>query len=535
MRLTFIGAAHEVTGSCYCLEAAGKRFLVDYGMEQGKNIFENKPLPFPAASLDFVLLTHAHIDHSGSLPKLFAQGFRGPVYTTEATAALAEIMLMDSAHIQEFEAEWRNRKGKRAGKEEFVPEFTMEDATGLIRLIESRPYRTEFSPAEGIRVRFLDAGHLLGSASIELWLREGGTEKKLVFSGDIGNLDQPLLRDPSYPEEADYVIMESTYGDRTHDTPPDYTAALAEVLQQTFDRGGNVVIPSFAIGRTQEMLYFLRQIKQDGLVHGHDGFPVYVDSPLAIEATTIFREHYAECYDEDAMALIRQGINPLQFDGLRTSVSTDESIAINADTVPKVILSASGMCDAGRVKHHLKHNLWRPECTVLFVGYQSAGTPGRALVDGAETLQLFGEPIAVRADIRVLPGISGHADDRGLLKWASSFRERPQMIFVTHGEDTVTEHFAERLRTELGCDAYAPYSGTVFDLASGVLTETPAPVRISKAPAAGASQKKLSVVERLVAAGQRLQEVIRRNEGGANKDLSRLADQINSLCDKWDR
>ena len=534
MKLTFLGATHEVTGSCYYLEAAGKKFLVDCGMEQGRNIYENKEIPVPVSELDFVLLTHAHIDHSGNLPLIYAHGFRGPVYATEATAALSDIMLRDSAHIQEFEAEWRNRKGKRAGEKPYVPPFTMEDAMGLITHLTPVPYREEVQISEGIRVRYTDAGHLLGSASVEVFLTEGTTRRKIIFSGDIGNLNQPLLRDPSYPEDADYVVMESTYGDRKHDTPPDYVTALAEVIQRTFDRGGNVVIPSFAVGRTQEMLYFIRQIKEQKLVQGHGNFLVYVDSPLANEATTVFQDHYHGCYDEEAEALIAQGINPIAFPGLRTSVTADDSKAINFDENPKIIISASGMCDAGPVKHHLKHNLWRAESTILFVGYQSVGTPGRALVDGCSTLKLFGEEIAVCAEICTLPGISGHADCEGLMKWAGSFRQKPRRVFVTHGEDTVTDLFASRLHEELGYETYAPYSGAVFDLASDELLETPEGIRIEKA-AKPQQLKAKSVYDRLVAAGQHLLNVIRRNEGGANKDLAKFADQINALAEKWDR
>ncbi|MEE1114882.1 MAG: MBL fold metallo-hydrolase [Eubacterium sp.] len=535
MKITFLGAAHEVTGSCYYLEAAGKKFLVDCGMEQGKNYYENKPIPVPESELDFVLLTHAHIDHSGNLPILYAHGFRGPVYATSGSADLCDVMLRDSAHIQEFEAEWRNRKGKRAGKPEYVPPYTMQDALELIKLIKGIPYDTDLNIADGIRVRFVDAGHLLGSASIQIWIREAGVEKKIVFSGDIGNLNQPILRDPQYLKKADYVVMESTYGDRSHAEVPDYVPLLAEVIQRTFDRNGNVVIPSFAVGRTQEMLYFIRQIKEQKLVTGHGDFPVYVDSPLANEATTIFRRHYMDCYDEEASALISEGINPISFSNLRTSVTADDSKQINFDPEPKVIISASGMCDAGRVKHHLKHNLWRPESTILFVGYQSVGTPGRALVDGAESIKLFGEDIAVRAEIKVLPGVSGHADDEGLMKWASSFEEKPSRVFVCHGEDTVTDIFAKRLHDELGYESYAPYSGTVFDLAANEFIEEAEPVRIVKASDKPAARRANSVFERLLAAGQRLLTVIRHNEGGANKDLAKFTDQINSLCDKWDR
>ena len=535
MKITFLGATHEVTGSCYYLEAAGKKFLVDYGMEQGKDIYENKPIPVPESELDFVLLTHAHIDHSGLLPKLYANGFRGPIYSTFATDDLCNVMLRDSAHIQEFEAEWRNRKGRRAGKEEYIPLYTMDDAVGAIEQFVGLPYNEEHTAAPGIRIKFIDAGHLLGSSSIEVQLTEDGITKTLVFSGDIGNLNQPIINDPSYPSKADYVIMESTYGDRTHNTPPDYVEELTKVIQTTFDRGGNVVIPSFAVGRTQEMLYFIRQIKEEKLIRGHGNFKVYVDSPLAIEATTIFHKHHNN-YDKEALELIYSGVNPISFDGLVTSVTADESKQINFDMEPKIIISASGMCDAGRIKHHLKHNLWRKECTILFVGYQSVGTPGRALVDGAEKIKLFGEEIAVQAEIRTLAGISGHADNEGLMKWAGSFEEKPQKVFVTHGEDSVTELFAGRLRDELGYDSYAPFSGTVFDLAAGEFVEEAEGVRITPKPAVSASTRKANAVfDRLFAAGQRLLSVIRRNEGGANKDLAKFADQINQLADKWDR
>ena len=536
MKLTFLGAAHEVTGSCYYLETAQSRFLVDCGMEQGRDIYVNEEIPVPAGQLDFVLLTHAHIDHSGMLPALFAQGFKGPIYATEATCNLCDIVLRDSAHIQEFEAEWRNRKGRRQGKEEYIPAYTMKDAMGVIRNFKGCAYGKEITPAPGVRVRFVDAGHLLGSASIEIWLSEGDIEKKLVFSGDIGNVNQPLIRDPSYITEADYCIMESTYGDRSHGERPDYAKRLAEVIQKTFDRGGNVVIPSFAVGRTQEMLYFIRQIKEQKLVTGHDNFPVYVDSPLANEATTIFAEHPYDCFDEEALALYRKGINPMSFTGLKISITSDDSKAINFISEPKVIISASGMCDAGRIKHHLKHNLWRRECTILFVGYQSVGTLGRALVEGADVVRLFGEEVSVAAQILQLPGVSGHADVNGLLKWAGSFEPKPDKVFVTHGEDSVTEIFSRRLHDELGLEAIAPFSGTVFDLASGSFDKVTEGVRVEKKPVLSPKTRKAAAVfDRLFAMGQRLMSVIRKNEGGANKDLERFTREIQSLCDKYDR
>ena len=535
MKITFIGATHEVTGSCYYLEAAGKKFLVDCGMEQGPDYYENKDIPVPPGELDFVLLTHAHMDHSGNLPAIYAKGFKGPVYATEATCNLCDIMLRDSAHIQMFEAEWRNRKAKRQGKPEFVPAYTMEDALGVIRNFVGCPYETGIILGEGLRVKFIDAGHLLGSSSIEVNICEAGVEKTIVFSGDIGNKNQPLIKDPAYFRKADYVVMESTYGDRSHGERPDYVRLLADVIQETFDRGGNVVIPSFAVGRTQEMLYFIRQIKAEGLIHGHDNFKVFVDSPLANEATNIFGIHKYDCFDDEALELIRKGINPLSFPGLKISVTSEDSKAINFDDDCKVIISASGMCDAGRIKHHLKHNLWREDSTSLFVGYQAVGTPGRALLEGTQEIKLFGEPVHVAAKICRMPGISGHADVNGLVDWIKAFEVKPQKVFVTHGEDTVTELFAARLRDEMNYDAYAPFSGTEFDLAEGEFLYEAEGVKIQKPAALQKASKAAKVYEKLLALGYRLLSVIRKNEGCANKDLEKFSRDVQSLCDKWDR
>ena len=535
MKITFIGATHEVTGSCYYLEAAGKKFLVDCGMEQGPDYYENQDIPVKGSDLDFVLLTHAHMDHSGNLPAIYANGFQGPIYATQATCHLCDIMLRDSAHIQMFEAEWRNRKGRRQGKPEFVPAYTMEDAMGVIQNFVPCPYEKTIKPAEGISVRFVDAGHLLGSASIEVIIQEDGKEKKIVFSGDIGNLNQPLIKDPVYLHDADYVVMESTYGDRSHGDRPDYVSMLAEVIQHTFDRGGSVIIPSFAVGRTQEMLYFIRQIKAEGRVHGHDNFKVYVDSPLANEATTIFNEHIYDCFDEEAMALVKKGINPLMFPGLKTSITSDDSRAINFDEDCKVIISASGMCDAGRIKHHLKHNLWNPNNTILFVGYQAIGTLGRALIEGAIEVKLFGETVSVGAEIRQMPGVSGHADVNGLMTWIRAFKEKPQKVFVTHGDDAVTEIFATRLQEELGLDSMAPFSGTVYDLANNTCIYEAQGVRITKASVSPKASRAAQAFQKLVAMGQRLMSVIRKSEGLPNKDLDRFTRDVQSLCDKWDR
>lgn len=533
MKLTFIGADHEVTGSCHYLEAGNTKLLVDCGMEQGGNVYQNAELPVSYAQIDYVLLTHAHIDHAGYLPLIYAKGFRGKVITTVATGDLCHIMLKDSAHIQEMEAEWKNRKARRAGKPEVPPIYTLNDALGLLDHIEVYEYDEKIELSESVTIEFVDAGHLLGSASIEVWCREGDVQKKIVFSGDIGNKNKPLIRDPEYIHEADYVVMECTYGDRDHTRETEHISDLAQIIQETLDRGGNVVIPAFAVGRTQELLYFLRKIKNDHMVKGHDGFEVYVDSPLAVEATHIFKNNLLRCYDDATKALVEQGINPIDFPGLKLSVSSEESKAINFDMKPKVIISASGMCDAGRVRHHLKHNLWRPECSVVFAGYQAVGTLGRSLVEGTKNVKLFGESIDVEAHIEKLEGLSGHADRSGLMEWVKAFGQTPKMVFAVHGDNVVCDIFTDRLRTELGLNASAPFSGSVYDLAEGRWLKETEGVPLSKL--AESAKKVVTVYARLVAAGERLCRVIQRNEGGTNKDLARFADQIHSLCDKWNR
>ncbi|MCR4890962.1 MAG: MBL fold metallo-hydrolase [Lachnospiraceae bacterium] len=535
MKLNFIGACHEVTGSCHFLEACGKHMLVDYGMEQGQQRYENAPLPVPYSDIDYIFLTHAHIDHSGLLPLAYAKGFRGTIFSTEPTAKLSSIMLRDSAHIQMSEAEWRNRKAKRgADFEHYEPLYTMEDADGAIKLFKSVRYGEKVTIDKGIEVRFTDVGHLLGSAAVELFLTEGEVTKKIVFSGDVGNLNQPIIKDPELVKEADYVLIESTYGERLHsDRKIDYIGDLTKVLQKTLDRGGNVVIPSFAVGRTQELLYFLREIKEKGLVHGHDDFPVYVDSPLAVEATSIFVRTSRECYDDDALALIHRGINPISCPDLNLSITPEDSKAINFDDEPKVIISASGMCDAGRIRHHLKHNLWRPECTILFVGYQSVGTLGRAIVEGASAVKLFGEDISIRAEVETLIGLSGHADKNGLLSWMKGFEKKPSQVFVVHGDDMVTEHFAETLQSELGLKAYAPFSGTKYNLLTGEFEYIAEGVPVAKK--SRAVGKAAMIFEKLLKAGERLLSIIRHYEHGANKDIAKMTREINSLADKWDK
>ncbi|MBR1740143.1 MAG: MBL fold metallo-hydrolase [Ruminococcus sp.] len=525
MKMVFIGADHEVTGSCTYIEACGKRFLVDFGMEQGRDVYENEQVPCPPGQIDFVLLTHAHIDHSGLLPLLCAGGFSGQIHATKATCSLCSIMLRDSAHIQEFEAEWRSRKGRRKGQEDTEPLYTIGDAENAIEKLTPHPYSQKCLIAPGIEIRFTDAGHLLGSASIEIWLTEEGTTRKLLFSGDIGNSHQPLIRDPQYVESADFVVMESTYGNRRHDRVSDYIEHLSGLIQKTFDRGGNVIIPSFAVGRTQELLYFIRKIKEQGAVTGHGDFPVYIDSPLAIEATRIFVENEDSCYDEEALDLIKRGINPITFSNLIMAVTSDESKAINFDRTPKIIISASGMCEAGRIKHHLKHNLWKRENLILFVGYQADGTLGRSLVEGAKTVKLFGEEINVAAQITVLPGISGHADVDGLLEWIRAVKVGTK-VFVNHGEAAVTEEFKETLRG-IGLDAYAPYSGAWCDLITGEFENTePTEVVRKTAPSTG--------YQRLCASLDRLSKLVTASKGLTNKDLAKLTDSINNLCAKWE-
>ena len=532
MRLMFIGADHEVTGSCHYLEACGLKILVDCGMEQGANVFENAELPVGYGEIDYVLVTHSHIDHVGLLPLAYARGFKGSVMATRATCDLCDIMLRDCAHIQETEAEWKNRKAKRAGRPQTPPIYTMNDAEGVLKHFVPCEYGEIIRLAEGLTIRFTDAGHLLGSASIEVWMKEDDTEKKIVFSGDIGNQNKPLIRNPQYIAQADYVVMESTYGTRNHVRTGEYIDEFAKVIQETLDRGGNVVIPAFAVGRTQEVLYYLRRIKEEGLVKNHPHFPVYLDSPLAVEATHVFKKNMLDCYDEEAKALVMKGVNPIFFPGLRLSVTSQESVAINFDDSPKVIISAAGMCDAGRIRHHLTHNLWRPECSILFAGYQAAGTLGRSIIDGREVVKIFGEAIEVRAQIRSIEGISGHADQKGLFAWLDGYLEKPGKVFVVHGEDAACQEFVRILKEEKGYDAAAPYSGSVYDLKENRWLAVTEGVLIKKdAPA----KKAAGVFGRLLAAGERLMQVIRRNEGGTNKDLAKFADQISSLCDKWDR
>ena len=533
MKIQFIGAAQEVTGSCSLLEVNDRYYLIDCGMEQGIDVFQNVALPIPASQVDAVFLTHAHIDHSGMLPRLYKDGFRGIIYATEVTAKLSDIMLKDSAHIQMSEIEWKNRKAERSGDESHVPTYTLEDALGAIKLFRGVPYDERVTVSSGVDIRFTDIGHLLGSSAIELWLKEGADEKKIVFSGDVGNIDQPIIKDPSPISDTDYLVLESTYGSRDHERNTDTVEVLAELIDRTLSRGGNVIIPSFAVGRTQELLYAIREIKQRELVKDAD-FPVYVDSPLAIEATEIFSKCDRSCFDEETNRLIEKGIDPIRFPSLRLSVTAEDSKRINEDPEPKVILSASGMCEAGRIRHHLKHNLWRPQNLILFVGYQAEGTLGRTLIEGAQSVRLFGEDIAVRAEIRSLKGTSGHADQKGLISWLEEFNRKPRTVYLNHGNEESIAALANELK-ERGYAVETPYSGTEYDLVKGIMTAYTEKKRVTAADAAKVRSRKNSIHRELVSQAEALLALAKRCESRPNKENAKFAAQIRSLMEKWER
>ena len=533
MKLSFFGADQCVTGSCHCLEVNGKKILVDCGLQQGRDEVSNAEFPFAAGSVDYVLITHAHIDHSGRVPMLIKQGFHGQILTTRLTADLMDIMLLDSAHIQESDAEWKNRKAARSGAPHVEPLYTIEDAAQVREYMTTCEYGQKVELCEGVTVEFIDAGHLLGSASILVDATEGGVTKRLVFSGDIGNVDQPIIRDPSPVTGADYVVMESTYGDRNHTEVWSYTDDLARIIDETIGRGGNVVIPSFAVGRTQELLYFIREIKDKGLVKSNPDFAVYIDSPLAKKATSIFTRDLRGYLDEEALELVKDGTHMFTFTNLRMTETSEESKALNLDPTPKVIISASGMCDAGRIRHHLKHNLWRPDSTIVFVGFQGEGTLGRALLDGAKSVKLFGEEIAVRAEIVNFQGLSSHADRDHLLAWIQNVKApKPQHVFVVHGDREVAPYFAQSIES-LGFTAHAPQYTEVYDLiADTQLEKGYLPERKTKSTATGTRTS--SAYERLVAVGQMVMEAIKRSRGRDNKSLARFADQLRALLEKWE-
>ena len=535
MKMTLIGAAHQVTGSCTLLEWLPERYLlIDCGMEQGENEFQMAELPVSASRIEYVILTHAHIDHSGNLPLLYQQGFRGKVYATPETGNLCDIMLADSAHIQEMDAAYQTKKNQRVGLPEVKPSYTKEDAANVMKLFRPCEYGRLMQIDEGLSLRLTDAGHLLGSAFAEIFLEEDGKKVKLVCSGDVGNLNQPIIRNPQAVADADYLLIESTYGTRLHEGSRNPIPVLVDILDRTFRRGGTVIIPSFAVGRTQELLYFFREIKQNNLLPFFPEFPVYVDSPLANEATAIFLQCSMDCLDDTAREVMREGENPIWFEGLHTVVSSDESKMLNANTDPKVIIASGGMCEGGRIRHHLKHNIWNENNTVMFAGYQAAGTLGRIIYDGSREVKILGETVDVKAEITLLSGISGHADKEGLLGWLDQFEVKPDMIFVNHGDDESCTGLAKAITENFGIEAVAPYSGAEYDLLHHEWIRLTDPVWKKKEKKkemenAAPANKKDSLYRDLIQAGQDLTALIHSLEGHSNAEIKSLTQKIREL------
>ena len=478
MKVTFCGATKTVTGSNFLVEGAGKKFLVDCGLYQGgakDEIKNEEPFPYDINEIDFMLLTHAHIDHSGRIPKLYKEGYRNPIYATNATCDLCAIMLPDSGPIQETETEWTNRKRIRRGEEELVPIYDAETAAKSLELFKGEPYNQIIELDDDIHVRFNDAGHMLGSSTIEIWIRENGENKKIVFSGDLGNNDIPLLAEPTMIQDADFLVMESTYGNRLHIKNESKAETFINIVTDTIKNGGTVVIPSFAVGRTQEILYELNKIKdsEDDSPEFERKYrllmntPVYVDSPLAISATEVFKENM-DLFDKETQELIKRGDNPLEFPGLKFTQTVEESKALNESDESAIIISASGMCEVGRIKHHLKHNIWNPKNTILFVGYQAPGTLGRKIVDGAKTVKIFGEEVAVNARVEYIEGYSGHADQAGLLHFVNSFVKKPNHIFLVHGEEESQKVLRDKINENFDLPVSIPDYCESFDLTNTV-------------------------------------------------------------------
>ena len=467
MKITFFGAARTVTGSCHMVETSTKKFLVDCGLFQGSltdQMLNYEDFPFNIKDIDFVILTHAHIDHAGRIPKLYKQGFAGPIYATNATVDLCRIMLPDSGHIQEKEIEWVNKKRKRAGKAPSEPIYTAQDAIDSLKIFKGIDYNETIQIDDRISFKLVDAGHMLGSSIVELDIYEDGKNEHVVFTGDLGNLNMPIINDPTYIKKADHLIIESTYGNRLHAKMEDQSAEFIEILLNTIQRGGNVIIPSFAVGRTQEILYEINKYAaMKGIGNKINKIPVYVDSPLAVNATEVFKEN-PEYYDEDALRYLLKGDNPLDFENLHFVTTSEESKALNEDLTPKVIISASGMCEVGRIKHHLKHNLYRPECTVLFVGFQAEGTLGRRIMSGEKLVKIFGEEIAVNAEIRTLDAFSGHADKDGLMTWIDKIDDKPSNVFIVHGEYSSQQAFKDSIEDKFGIKCAIPAYGETFEI-----------------------------------------------------------------------
>ena len=473
MNITFLGAAKTVTGSNFLVEAAGKKFLVDCGMYQGQaeEEWENSaPFDFNIDEIDFMILTHAHIDHSGRIPKLYNEGYRNKIYATKATCDLCAIMLPDSGHIQEMEIEWKNKKRQRKGQDPLPPLYTAEEAARCLINFEPVKYDEIIDIDENIHIRFNDAGHMLGSAIVEVWVNEDGKETKAVFTGDLGNNDIPLLSEPTMIESADFLVMESTYGNRMHMRNDNKAKLFLDIVSETLAKNGTVVIPSFAVGRTQEILYEINDLfdreHDETFIEKYKEImrtPVYVDSPLAISATEVFKENM-DLFDEETQELIKRGDNPLEFPSLKFTRTADESKELNEKSDSAIIISASGMCDVGRIKHHLKHNLWNPNSTILFVGYQAPGTLGRKIVDGAKEVKIFGETIAVNERIEYIEGYSGHADQEGLLNFVYSFYNKPKHIFLVHGEPEGQKVLKDKIIETVDIPVTIPSYGETYSL-----------------------------------------------------------------------
>ncbi|MGB9148845.1 MAG: MBL fold metallo-hydrolase [Burkholderiales bacterium] len=464
MQLQFMGAAGEVTGSSYTVESGGVKFMVDCGMFQGGREADEKnlsALKFDVVALDFVLLTHAHIDHSGLLPRLCALGFKGPIYATDATCDLLGVMLLDSAHIQEGEAERDNRKRNHRNGKPSVPLYTTDQAEQCLKQLRPVKYDVDVNPHAGLRCRFRDAGHILGSAIIECWVTENGATKKIVFSGDIGQPGRPIMHDPTSITETDVLLTESTYGNRLHKVLPDTERELVDAIKNTFKNGGNVVIPAFAVGRTQEVLHELTDLTRRNLLHDLN---VYVDSPMAYKATQITLKYRATLDDESHTLYKWQEANPDRIH-IKFTESVEDSMALNKIKRGAIIIAASGMCDAGRIKHHLRYNLPRPECSVIFTGFQAEGTLGRKLVDGEKVAMIFGEEVPVRARMYTIGGLSAHADQAALLNWLGQFKAAPKKTYIVHGESTIRDIFADKIREVLHWkNVVLPVKGQIFEV-----------------------------------------------------------------------
>lgn len=454
MKIQFCGASTGVTGSCHLITTEKHKILLDCGQFQGgkaQEALNAEPFPFNPAEIDYLILSHAHIDHCGRIPLLVKRGFKGDIYCTDATADLLEVMLKDSGYIHEKEAEWKNKKNERAGRALTEPLYTLNDAVDSLKYIRPVLYDQLIELNEEVKIVFNDAGHILGSAITELWITENDNVSKIVFSGDLGVMERPILKNPTIIKKADFVIMETTYGNRLHPSNSMDVKKLMDIIRDTAARGGTTVIPSFAVGRTQELIYELNRIYESDNQYRKDfeNLMIYVDSPMATTATEVFKKN-AQVFDEETKEYIIKGDNPLDFKNLKFTRTSQESMWLNSDPEPKVIISASGMCDAGRIRHHLKHNLWNSKSSIVFVGYQAEGTLGRYILEGAEEVTLFGEKVKVNAEIHNLEGFSGHADRDGLLEWLKGFRKEPKRIFLVHGEPEAKESFAETVEKELG-------------------------------------------------------------------------------------